>query len=594
LQAETELHNSRRNLQVLFDELGDFLFILDTAGRIRQVNPVVLGRLGYSLAELSGQPVTLVHPPERRQEATAIVAAMLAGQTDSCTIPLLTRSGELIPVETRITRGKWGNQDVLFGVSRDVSQRRRAEQALEESRRRYKAIFDQSPIAIEFYDAEGLLARVNQSCLEMFGVLDPEELEGFRLFEDPNITVAARQDLRKGKSIRFQSDFSFDLVRARGLYRTSRTGSCTLDIQIAPLVEGTDAIGYVAQVQDITARRRAEVALHESERKFRSLFERSADAMFLYDGHVFTDCNQAARDLMRCPDKEQLLHIPPAQLSPERQPDGLLSSEKAAALTAQAFRDGVARFEWVHRRFDGEDFPVEVMLTVIPVRGEQILFVVWRDIGERKQIETALRENEQRLQLVLEGSKDGFWDWTITTGAVRFSERWAEMLGYRLDEIEPHVREWEKLVHPDDLPTVTSVLRAHLDGRTPYYETEHRVRTKSGEWKWILDRGKVVERDSQGKPVRAAGTHSDISQRKEREAERERLIGELQDATAKIKTLRGLLPICSACKKIRDDAGYWNRLESYVERHTDAQFTHGLCPDCVQKYFADVFTDEKS
>lgn len=139
------------------------------------------------------------------------------------------------------------------------------------------------------------------------------------------------------------------------------------------------------------------------------------------------------------------------------------------------------------------------------------------DITERRRVEVALQQSEEQLQLVLQGSSDGYWDWNVPTGEVHFSGRWASMLGYELGEIEPHVRSWERLVHPDDMPEVTRVLEEHFAGKRDQYETIHRVRTKSGEWKWILDRGKVVARDASGAPLRMAGTHSDVDERKHAE-----------------------------------------------------------------------------
>ena len=121
---------------------------------------------------------------------------------------------------------------------------------------------------------------------------------------------------------------------------------------------------------------------------------------------------------------------------------------------------------------------------------------------------------------LIEASNDGFWDWNIQTGEVYFSRRWAEMLGYRQNEIEPNVNSWEKLVHPDDMAHVMSVLQNHLSGLTDHYETEHRVLTKSGEWKWILDRGRVITRGADGTPLRAAGSHIDITDRRLHEQER--------------------------------------------------------------------------
>jgi PAS domain S-box-containing protein len=128
-----------------------------------------------------------------------------------------------------------------------------------------------------------------------------------------------------------------------------------------------------------------------------------------------------------------------------------------------------------------------------------------------------------RLAQLLEASNDGFWDWNVQTGEVFFGGRWGAMLGYEAEELEPHVRTWEKLVHPDDLAWVTELLTAHLEGRTDHYQAEHRLRAKDGSWRWILDRGRVVERDADGRPLRACGAHVDVTERKVVELEKERI-----------------------------------------------------------------------
>jgi PAS domain S-box-containing protein len=135
----------------------------------------------------------------------------------------------------------------------------------------------------------------------------------------------------------------------------------------------------------------------------------------------------------------------------------------------------------------------------------------------RDRAEAALRASEERLRLALEGADLGFWDWDLTTGAVVFSRQWAAMLGYAPAELAPDVSTWERLVHPDDLPRARAVLEAHLAGAQDSYECEHRLRCRNGEWRWILDRGKVVQRDAAGRPLRACGTHLDISERKQAE-----------------------------------------------------------------------------
>ncbi|TKX60783.1 PAS domain-containing protein, partial [Halorubrum sp. SP9] len=133
--------------------------------------------------------------------------------------------------------------------------------------------------------------------------------------------------------------------------------------------------------------------------------------------------------------------------------------------------------------------------------------------------ERTVQRIKDRLELAVEGANLGVWDWDMTTDEVEFNDQWAEMLGHSLDEIEPHLDAWERRVHPDDLPAVEDALSAHVDGETEYYDAEHRMRTASGEWKWIRDIGKVVERDEDGGPVRAVGIHLDVDEQKRREEE---------------------------------------------------------------------------
>ncbi|MGC9524496.1 MAG: PAS domain-containing protein [Limnospira sp.] len=139
------------------------------------------------------------------------------------------------------------------------------------------------------------------------------------------------------------------------------------------------------------------------------------------------------------------------------------------------------------------------------------------DITNRKEASEALRLSEERLQLALSGTDQGLWDWNLNTDEVYFSPQWGQMLGYEADEIEPHARSWFKLVHPDDRPQVMGVLKQHLATRLPFCEVEHRMLAKNGSWKWILNHGRVVSRDSDGKPTRMTGTVKDVSDRKRAE-----------------------------------------------------------------------------
>ncbi len=130
-----------------------------------------------------------------------------------------------------------------------------------------------------------------------------------------------------------------------------------------------------------------------------------------------------------------------------------------------------------------------------------------------------LRKTRERLELALSGADLGLWDWDLTTGRTFWNERAISMLGYSGEDVRPDLHFWKSLVHPEDWAEVSERLNAHLEGRLPLVETEHRLRCKSGEWKWILARGKVAERDKGGKPLRMAGTTLDIDERKRTEKE---------------------------------------------------------------------------
>jgi PAS domain S-box-containing protein len=135
-----------------------------------------------------------------------------------------------------------------------------------------------------------------------------------------------------------------------------------------------------------------------------------------------------------------------------------------------------------------------------------------------EEADHTIREREERLRLVLDASNDGFWDWKTETDEIYRSPRWAEIIGCSRDEIESNFHEWEKRVHPDDIHATMKALNEHINGQTPRYESEYRLLTMSGDWKWILDRGKVVARNEQGKPLRMVGTCIDITERKQADA----------------------------------------------------------------------------
>ena len=160
-------------------------------------------------------------------------------------------------------------------------------------------------------------------------------------------------------------------------------------------------------------------------------------------------------------------------------------------------------------------------MTLLPLKRDGQVFE-WvgtsLDIDDIRQAEAKLRASEERLAFALDASSDGLWDWDVADNHVWFSDRWQSMLGYEPGELPPHLSSWETLIHPSDAAHVRERLAAHLEGRSPVYEIEHRIRRKDGSWMWILDRGKVVTRDEAGRPLRLVGTQTDVTARKSAES----------------------------------------------------------------------------
>ncbi|MFT5728037.1 MAG: PAS domain S-box-containing protein [Desulforhopalus sp.] len=161
---------------------------------------------------------------------------------------------------------------------------------------------------------------------------------------------------------------------------------------------------------------------------------------------------------------------------------------------------------------------------------EQLILCIKQDITKQKQAELMVRNSEERLQLALEGADLGLWDWNLLTGAAHYSDRFYTMLGYDVGEIATDSTLWRKLVHPDDLRRAKSEFVDCLSQNKSNWSIEYRLRKKDGGYRWITCHGKVVECDKSGKPVRAAGTHLDITESVEAARQKLRLEAQLSQA----------------------------------------------------------------
>jgi len=315
-------------------------------------------------------------------------------------------------------------------------------------------------------------------------------------------------------------------------------------------------------------RKQIEEALRKSDERYRTLFEESRDAIYTttQEGE-FLDANQSMLNLFGY-SREEIIGLKAGEtyVHPE---DRLKFKQKIGC-------EGFVRdYEIKLRKKDGTE--MECLLTAIVrktadgnIAGYQGII---RDITQRKRA-------EEEYRTILRTTMDGFWIADIQGRFLDVNDAYCHLIGYSRDELlTMRISDVEAIERPEE--TAQRIQRIMETGGTRF-ETRHRC--KDGR---MIDLEVSVNYAKIG-DGRLYVFLRDITERKRMEEEREKLIRELQDALANIKTLRGLLPICSYCKKIRDDKGYWNRIESYIQDHSGAEFTHGMCPECLKNLYPDL------
>lgn len=207
---------------------------------------------------------------------------------------------------------------------------------------------------------------------------------------------------------------------------------------------------------------------------------------------------------------------------------------------------------------------------------------IGQDITEQKEMEEAVQKSEEKFRQMAENIREVFWLFDCIEQKVLYvSPAYEETWGRSVQDLYERYDEWANSIHPDDLDFAKeSFEKVVTTGAAE--EREYRIIRPDGTVRWVLDKAYAIY-DESGEVYRIAGTAEDITVRKTAEERLLQTTSELEDALAKIKTLKGLVPICAWCKKIRDDSGYWKVLETYLKEHSEAEFTHGICPDCQSK-----------
>ncbi len=377
------------------------------------------------------------------------------------------------------------------------------------------AIIDQAFQFMGLLDLDGNLVTANQTALSFIGQQASGVL-GRPFWETPwwRQTPDAEALLREAIRTSLQgSRFRAEVINTDGAGQP-----VVLDFSLTAVRDASGSLAWLlAEGRDITTFAHDRDALAREEAKFRSLFLRSKDGMLLLEGDRFTDCNPAVLEMMRCTEPE-FLRLHPWDLSPPLQPDGRPSQTKALAMIAEAHARGGHRFEWVHRRADGTDFPVEVTLIPIPLQGRDILYTTWRDITARKAAEASLITSEARFRTVAELTGQAIYDRDLTTGRTIWAGALEAITGEPASTFEgPDVSAWISRVDPEAQMRVASGLRdAEIKGGP--FRLEYRFRHRDGTYRVLQDQGMVVT--SPDGLRRSLGAVSDVTALRSAETER--------------------------------------------------------------------------
>ncbi|MAZ93611.1 MAG: hypothetical protein CMF58_04270 [Lentimicrobiaceae bacterium] len=277
-----------------------------------------------------------------------------------------------------------------------------------------------------------------------------------------------------------------------------------------PILQNETVIGVAGYAHDITERKNNELTMNLQSVAMNAVSHAilitNKDGVIKYINPAFTDLTGYLPN--------QIIGKTPSIMKLGLQDEFFYKNLWANILRGEKFND-----KMMEVNFKGEKFYVEQSITPVTNKEDEIthFISVIKNITEEKAIKEALLLSEQRWQFALDGSGEGVWDWNPITDEVYYSMQWKKMLGHQENEIGTTLDEWKKRVHPDDIEECYKNLNKHLKGDTELYFNEHRMLHKNGHYIWILDRGKAITRDKNGKPTRVIGTHTDITKLKETE-----------------------------------------------------------------------------
>ena len=394
----------------------------------------------------------------------------------------------------------------------------RSKAALREREKRFQGIIENTFAGYFYCDRSGCFQNVNRAWLALHGYESEDEVVGKQLSmiqADPDVEMMDQF---------FTTLLSGTPIPSGELQCRRKDGSVGHHIFSAhPVFEGDSVVGFEGFIIDNTKSKQAEQALRESEEKYHELFEGSYDALMVLNTSTwrFVAGNQSALKMFGVKDIAEFTSYGPWDFSPERQPDGRPSKEKAGEMMGEALKHGAHFFEWNHQRRDGEEFSATVLLTRITTKEEELLQATVRDVTEQKRAEMALRESEARFNQLARLSRTITWEVDASGLCAYISDVVTDVLGYRPDEIVGKKHCYD-LAPPMEGVDAREYNLALLARKEPFMNLESQMVAKDGRVVCLSSSGMPVL-DADGALLGFRGMDTDITDRKRMEEEKERL-----------------------------------------------------------------------
>ncbi|MBX0286203.1 PAS domain S-box protein [Haloarcula salinisoli] len=517
-------------LELLTEQAQDGLYTLDERGIIDFCNESFAKNLGYEPAELRGEHAEQTLAPGELEKGQRTIAELLSSERDSTTVDLTFQRKDgterEISIHYTLLYDQDGGYSGLMGVTRDITERIERERELERRKELFDGIVDHFPNgAVFLFDDDLQYTMAGGDELERVG-LDQSDILG----QTPSAVFPPEN------ADRLEQAHQDALVGEESSFHATVFGR-HYEIQTIPIRDSDGAVvSGMALAQNVTERVQRERELEQSNTLLSTLFDALPVGILVEDSdREILTVNQRFVDLFDIPQSPDDLVGTYCLDNAEAIAD-VVADREAFLSALERLPDGRQRRLNEHLELaDGRVFQRSYLPVDLPTGPANIW--LYRDITDRIERERELEQTTERLELALEGAELGVWDWNVETGEIAFDDRWAGMLGYSVSELAPRLETWEELVHPEDSDRVWETMDTHLAGGSHTFHCEYRLRTNSGEYRWTRDIGRVVDRDDDGRPLRAVGIHQDITERKERQRELETQ----RDELATLAQVHGLI-----------------------------------------------------